>query len=183
MLDGKREIPVPEGRWHRRCEWWTKPALATCSLPDWKLPASHKDDHFQDSAYDGAPLLSETRIGARRAALRRNMWEGSASGDRRRSRFLLKLPVSHMLMETLCLLNGFELLTRVKHSLFASSIDFLCVVGRYRISSQERVSGEGCEGILKIYGASETEVTSSLTCWSSSRISSGTITSHFSCIN
>lgn len=76
--------------------------------------------------------------------------------------------------------HGSELSTHIEHALFASIIDFLCVVGQYCISSRGMVSG----GILKVYRASETRVTFTLTCGSSSPISEGTtLTSQFSCIN
>ena len=80
-------------------ESWTKTSLATCSLPDWKLAASHQGDRFQDSAYDGALLLFETCEKGRRSAPCCIIWERTASRERRRSRFLLRSCLFHTCWE------------------------------------------------------------------------------------
>lgn len=183
MLNWERDTPVTEGRWDGSRELRRR-SLPARSQTESQLPATKAIVFKIRLMMEPCCFLKLVkRAGARLhvASYGRELPAGNeeeADSSSEAAYFI------HAERNALCLLHGSELLTRAEHALFASIIDFLFVARQNSISSQGNVSREGCGGMLKVYGASETGVTFSLTCWSSSPISSGaTITSHFSCIN
>lgn len=117
-------MQIPEEQQCRRWESWTETALALRL----KLAASHKGDHFQDSA-SGALLLFETCEGLALSSVLQHVGEERQQGKKTKQIPPLKQRAQRN--DTLCLLHRSELLTHVEAALSVAIIDFLCVAGQH----------------------------------------------------